>query len=100
MKVLIGNASTYVKLAIFVFGTWTDLTHCSMLVGLAACGVMVIILPADGSARTTAITYFFAVCSSWLCYVRILTVVMNDGYNVYSWLYAHFNSVLMKLRNA
>ncbi|CAL4968099.1 unnamed protein product [Urochloa decumbens] len=37
-------ASTYGKLAIFVFGAWAGLTHGGVLVGLAACGVMMSIV--------------------------------------------------------
>ncbi|AQK53797.1 Probable metal-nicotianamine transporter YSL14 [Zea mays] len=37
-------ASTYGKLAIFVFGAWAGLSHGGVLVGLAACGVMMSIV--------------------------------------------------------
>jgi OPT family oligopeptide transporter len=37
-------ASTYGKLAIFVFGAWAGLAHGGVLVGLAACGVMMSIV--------------------------------------------------------
>jgi OPT family oligopeptide transporter len=37
-------ASTYGKLAIFVFGAWAGLPHGGVLVGLAACGVMMSIV--------------------------------------------------------
>ncbi|URD78817.1 OPT oligopeptide transporter protein [Musa troglodytarum] len=55
------TASTYGKLAIFVFGAWAGAHHGGVIAGLAACGVMM-------SLIGTAMGCVIAPCVFWLFY--------------------------------